>query len=232
MDTASPAAQGAGAGMSTPTPLVVVGGGEHARVIVDCARSRPDRWRVVGYADQAESAETTARFGIPWLGSDDAAIARAPADACFVLGVGGLGPSPRRRESVARLGAAAPSLRWATLVHARAVVADTALLAEGVVVFAGSVINTGAVVGAHAVVNTGAVVEHDVRVGAFAFLGPGAVIGGGVAVGEGAFLGLGCRVRDHVAVGAGALVGMGAVVVADVPDGAVAVGVPARVRLP
>jgi len=218
--------------VSAPAPLVVVGGGEHARVIVDCALSRPDRWAIVGYADHAESAETSERFGIPWLGDDTTAIARAPADAYFVLGVGGLGPSPRRREVVARLAAAAPSLRWATVVHARAVVADTASLGDGVVIFAGSVINTGAIVGAHAVVNTGALVEHDVSVGAFAFLGPGTVIGGGVAIGEGAFLGLGCRVRDHVTVGAGALIGMGAVVVGDVPDGALAVGVPARVRLP
>lgn len=50
----------------------------------------------------------------------------------------------------------------------------------------------------------------------------------GVTIGDGAWLGAGAKILDGVRVGAGAVIGAGAVVRQDVPDAAIAVGVPAR----
>ena len=50
----------------------------------------------------------------------------------------------------------------------------------------------------------------------------------GIRVGSGVWIGAGAKVLDGVTVGDRAIVGAGAVVRADVPDGATAVGVPAR----
>ena len=51
----------------------------------------------------------------------------------------------------------------------------------------------------------------------------------GVTIGDGAWTGAGAKILDGVAVGAHAVIGAGAVVRVDVPPGAVAVGVPARI---
>jgi acetyltransferase-like isoleucine patch superfamily enzyme len=51
----------------------------------------------------------------------------------------------------------------------------------------------------------------------------------GISVGDGAWLGAGVKVLDGVEIGARAVVGAGAVVRESVPEGATAVGVPARV---
>jgi acetyltransferase-like isoleucine patch superfamily enzyme len=51
----------------------------------------------------------------------------------------------------------------------------------------------------------------------------------GVAIGAGAWLGAGAKILDGVAIGDRAIVGAGAVVREAVPDGAIAVGIPARV---
>jgi acetyltransferase-like isoleucine patch superfamily enzyme len=51
----------------------------------------------------------------------------------------------------------------------------------------------------------------------------------GIAIGDGAWIGAGVKILDGVTIGARAVVGAGAVVRADVPSGATAVGVPARV---
>ena len=52
---------------------------------------------------------------------------------------------------------------------------------------------------------------------------------GGILIGDDAWLGYGAVVLDGVRIGAGAVVGAGSVVTRDVPDGAIASGVPARI---
>ena len=52
---------------------------------------------------------------------------------------------------------------------------------------------------------------------------------GDIVVGDDAWLGFGVIVLDGVRIGKGAVVGAGSVVSDDIPDGSIAVGVPARV---
>jgi len=215
----------------TASRLVVLGGGEHARVVIEAAQSRPSDWDVVGLVEPGRATRTRDLLGIAHLGDDRTFADRLsvlPADErpWLVIGVGGIDPSVRRR-----LAAKFDSLiRWATVVHASAWVSPTAELGKGTVVLAGSIVSSGARIGTHAILNTRAVVEHDVAVGDFAHVAPAAVLGGAAEIGAGTFIGLGALVRDHMTIGAGATVAMGAVVVGDVPDGASVMGVPARVR--
>ena len=51
----------------------------------------------------------------------------------------------------------------------------------------------------------------------------------GITLGENVWLGAGAKVMDGVTIGRDVVVGAGAVVTADLPDGSVAVGIPARV---
>jgi len=220
--------------VTPPRDLVVVGAGEHARVVAEAARAS-GAWRPTGYTDRLDGTfadrppEVDGR-ALPRLGTDEALAARLaglPAGdrPWLVLGFGG--PPAARAHAVAAFG---PQARWGTVVHPTAWVSPTAALGVGVVVLAGAVVNTGAVLDDHAIVNSGVVVEHDARVGAHAHVAPGATVGGGATIGAGAFVGLGAAVRDHVRVGDGATVGMGAAVVDDVADDALVVGVPARPR--
>lgn len=205
-----------------PRDLILVGGGEHARVVIDAARTRPEEWNVIGYADSRRVEETEARFGLAWLGDDKACLDHHP-NASYLLGVVGLGAAARGRIASLYAGKT-----FASVIHRDASVSPTAKIEPGAVVLARAVVNTGARVGAHAIVNSGAIVEHDVALGAWVHVGPGAAIGGGATIGEGTHVGLGARVRDHIRIGARVMIGMGAAVVRDVPDDATVVGVPAR----
>lgn len=210
--------------MNAPQDLILIGGGEHARVIADAARSRPDLWNVVGFVDPNPCPKTVS-LGIRQFRSEHDGLANA-SSSHFVLGIGKIDSLLLRRELVKQY--AEPGVRWATVVHASACVSPSAILGEGVVIFAGAIVNTAAVLERHCMVNSGAIVEHDVRVGEFTFVGPGATIGGGTDIGADSYLGLGCRVRDHISVGRAVMLGMGTVVVKAVPDGATMMGVPAR----
>jgi acetyltransferase EpsM len=210
----------------SPEGLIVVGGGEHARVVLEAARSCPERWTILGYVAPQVSPETEARFSIRWLGDDAAVLATRAKQARFIIGVGSTAVTRAREELAARYDEAGVS--WATVIHERAIVSTDARVEAGVLVAAGAVINGGASVGRHCIVNTGAIVEHDAAVEELTHVGPGAILGGGARIGAGSYLGLGSRIRDHIALGARVLVAMGAVVVADVGDDDVVLGVPAR----
>ena len=218
-----------GAGLIA-APLIVLGGGEHARVVIEAARSQGEQWAVQGYVAPDQGAEEIPE--VPWLGDDAALVGRLAEltpneEPWLILGFGAgetAGALAARLATTDRF----PGARWATIVHARAWVSPSATVEEGAVVLGGAVVNAGARVKRHVIVNSAAVIEHDVVVGAGGHVAPGAVIGGGAHIHEHAFIGLGARVRDHIEIGAGAFVGMGAVVVASIGPGAIVVGIPAR----
>ena len=206
--------------------LVVIGGGEHARVVVEAARSRPDLWEVSGFVDSKPKAQTENLLQIPQLGGDAEGRALAASDSLFILGLAAFESRDARLKLASLYDEA--GVRWATIVHASAWISPAARLAEGIFVSAGAIVNSGARIERHAVVNTGVILEHDVSVESFAQIASASAIGGGARLGRNVYVGLGARVRDHVSIGEGAVVGMGAVVVGAVPEGRTVVGNPAR----
>jgi len=197
---------------------VIAGAGGHARSVLAAARSAGEL-ELVACTDPQATGDLD---GVPIIGGDDA-LAGVDAEAA-VNGVGGIGDNTLRAAVFARLsGFALPPV-----VHARAIVAETASLGPGTVVLAGAIVGPGSRLGANVIVNTGAIVEHDCVVADHVHIASGAVLGGDVQVADGAHVGLGATVLQGRRIGARAIVGAGAVVTRDVPGGVTAVGVPAR----
>lgn len=202
--------------------LIVIGAGEHARVIMDSAREAG--WTLVGYIAPTGNPECTARFRVPHLGTDAdiQTIGAAHPQAKFVIGVGVNSIRKRIAESLHL-----PPAAWATIRHPSAVVSQQSELGPGTVCLARAVVQSGVVTGAHCVINSGCIVEHDCQLGDFCHLGPGCILGGRVIVGADTLVGMGARVRDHLQVGDHVTVGAGSVVIVNVPDGETVVGIPA-----
>lgn len=80
----------------------------------------------------------------------------------------------------------------------------------------------GVVFGPDIVVGHNCTVQQGVTLG-------GRAEGGSATVGRNVFLGAGCKVLGNVVLGDDVTVGANAVVLRDIPDGKVAVGVPARI---
>jgi acetyltransferase-like isoleucine patch superfamily enzyme len=88
--------------------------------------------------------------------------------------------------------------------------------------------NPGAAIGRHVVLNTNCSVDHDCQIGDFASVSPGAALGGNVKLGYCSFVGIGAAVNQGISISDHTVVGAGAVVIRDLCDRMVAVGVPAR----
>lgn len=209
--------------MSRERPVVLLGAGGHAAVLVDAltASGRRPEAALVRAGDAASGV-----LGVPLVDEREAADRYPPERFELAMAVVGFGPGVRRHRLAQRwrdLG-----YRFATVVHPAAVVAASATLDEGVQVLAASVLQPRCRVGRDAIVNTGAIVEHDCSLAAGCHLAPRATLGGAVAIGARSQIGLGALVIEGRTVGDDSLVAAGAVVIRDVPDGVVVAGVPAR----
>ena len=118
---------------------------------------------------------------------------------------------------------------FGTAIHPSAIVSPSAKIGEGTVVMAGAIINSDAVIGKHCIINTGASVDHECVVGDYCHIAPHATLCGQVHVDEGSMVGVGACVIPCKNIGSWCTIGAGAAVVKDIPDGATAVGVPAKV---
>lgn len=205
---------------------VVLGGGGHARVVLD-ALILGGAGRPVGVLDPDPALRGRTILGVPVLGGDEllGRLARGKATH-FALGLGGVGDN-RPRKRLFEVGLAS-GLKPLTVRHPSAVRSPWAQVGPGCVLLAGSVVNAGAALGCDVIVNSGAVVEHDCAVGDHAHIATGALLASTVRVGALAHIGAGAALRQCLAVGEGAVVGAGAAVVRDVAAWTVVAGVPAR----
>lgn len=119
---------------------------------------------------------------------------------------------------------------FATLIHKTAIISPTANISEGTVVMAGTTINADTTIGKHVIINTAAVIEHDCTIADFAHISPNATVTGNVTIGEGSHIGAGAIIIPNITIGKWATIGAGTVIINDVPDYAVVVGNPGKIK--
>ena len=197
-------------------PLIVVGGGGHARVVLEALRSAGSEVR--GVVDRDPAVATLLPKGVPFLGDDAVLAAFPPTQYSLVNGIGGIGDG-KRREIFERL--REQGYAFAPVCHASAIMAHGVEAGEGAQVMAGAVLQPGVCLGAHAIINTRASIDHDCVVGNHCHVAPGAVLCGGVSVGEKTHIGAGAIIIQGVRIGCGSIIGAGAIIRRDVGDNVV-----------
>ena len=157
------------------TKILVVGGGGHAKVVLDALRC--NSYEIVGILEADVHLVGTDVCGIPVIGTDaDAWRFFQEGVTHAVVAIGHLGNYSVRKKCIERL--LEIGFELDTIIHKSAVVSPYAQLQQGTVVLAGAIINAGARVGAHCIINTGAIVEHDVVLGENVHVAPKAAISG------------------------------------------------------
>jgi len=206
---------------------IVLGGGGHAQVLIDCIQARGGI-EILGILESDSSRWGESVQGIPVLGGDLLLPKMKRRGAkYFVVGVGNVGDASIRKR-LYQMGVES-GLEPLTVVHPTACRSAWARIGRGVQLLPVCVVNAGAEVGDNAIVNSGAIVEHDCVIGSHAHVATGARLASAVRVGDDSLIGVGASVRQGIKIGRRAVVGAGAVVVNDVPDDLVVVGVPAKV---
>ena len=209
---------------SMTLPVLILGAGGHARVLIDALLASSAL--IAGIVDPDPMLAGATVLGVPVLGGDEIVCNYSPDEILLVNGLGSIRLPQRRQEVFERFSATGYS--FAPVVHPSAVIAADVELAEGVQIMAGAVVQTGCHIGANAIVNTRASVDHDCVIGDHSHIAPGVTLSGGVTVGRSSHIGTGTTIIQGIGIGDSSLVGAGSLVLKDVPSGVTVVGAPAR----
>lgn len=205
----------------TDEPLVIIGAGGHAKVILDVARRIYPDLKMLFFDDHSNNGKSKA--GLRISGTLEDAFSRCFGESRFIIA---LGDNPTRKFYFQRLVAVQRFVD--TLVSIDAHVSPSAVVGGGAVVMPAAVLNADASIGSNVIVNSGAVVEHDCSVADHSHLAPGSILTGGVRVGSLTTIGAGAIVCPGVSIGDGVLLGAGSVATKDILQSGFYCGVPAR----
>lgn len=205
-------------------PILIVGGGGHAKVLIEAIRLRT--MTILGIIDADPSKIGTEVSGIRVIGDDKEISGYKPETLLLVNGIGSV-RLPKTRADVFKK-FKAKGFTFATIIHPSAVVASDVVLGEGVQIMACAVIQPGSRIGMNTIVNTMASVDHDCIIGDHVHLSPSVTLSGTVRVGDGVHIGTGTTVIQGIAIGRNSLIGAGSVVLTDLPDDVEVAGVPAK----
>jgi len=189
-------------------PILIIGGGGHASVLVDILRAQGREILAVVCPDDISMRSVF--NGIPHLKNDADVLTFAPDEVLLVNGIGMLPTSNLKRKLNQYY--LSYDYQFETVIAESAHVSPFADVEAGAQVFAGAIVQVGAQIGAHSVINSGAIIEHDCKIGHYNHIAPRATLCGQVTTGENVYVGAGATVIQNIMLAQNSIVGAGAIV--------------------
>jgi len=215
--------------MTEQRRLVIVGAGGFGPEVAWAARMfnrvHPT-YELVGFCDD-DPAKKGLRFdGLEVLGAPEEVGAALEPRPWFLCAVGS---NASRAAMVKRLLA----LGWTpvTVIDPTVYVAEGVVVGDGSYVGAGTILSPHAQIAEHVIINHHCSIGHDSLIASFAQVSPGGRVSGHCVLDEGALLGSNAVVAPGKRIGRFATLGACSFALTDIPDGATAVGIPARVTV-
>ena len=199
--------------------VYIIGAGGHGQVVAD-ALIKGDVLPA-GFLDDDKELWDKKVLGIPVVGN---VLSAKKLEGKFVIAIG----DNATRKKISEI-LNFPDDRYFTVVHPSVALGKNVEIGVGSMIIGGVVINTQTKIGKHTIINTSSSIDHHNAIGDFVHIAPGTHTGGNVKVEEGAFLGIGTSVIPEKTIGKWSVIGAGAVIISDIPEFSVVVGVPGRV---
>ena len=195
-------------------PLLILGAGGHASVIVDILREQ--KREIIGVVSPQIDLNRAVFKGIQHYTCDEDILDFATDTVRLVNGIGAM-PGASLRTSIYR-NFISLGYEFETVVSSSAVVSSHAVLAAGSQIFPNATVQTGANIGENTIINSGAIIEHDCLVGKNNHVAPGATLSGDVQSGENVHFGTGSSIIQSIIIGNGVVIGAGATITKNVAD--------------
>ncbi len=200
--------------------IIIIGGGGHCKSVIDVAEQCG--YEIIGIIDRIENVGKIV-LGYPIIGIDDD-IPSFVNKGEFIIAIGQI-ENNKSRKRIAQI-ISNSNGKLATLVAKDAYVSKYAQIGEGSVVMHNAFVNAGAQIGQNCIINTNSIIEHDVKVGNFCHISTGTIVNGEGQIGDDCFLGSNSVINQNVRICQGVVVASLSVVVKDIVEEGVYIGVP------
>jgi len=205
--------------------VLIVGTGGMAKVYYDILKDSNGVY-IIGFADDNESKKDKKYYGkkiyVP------ISIIKEKFtnlnEKYFVVTIGN---TRNRRNIFSRV--KSYGFKPINVIHKNSYISTLAKIGVGNLIEAGVGINPGVEIGDNCIISLNASIGHDVKIGDNVHIAPNVSLGGNAVLNDCVDMGLNSCVLPNVRIGKNTVIGAGAVVVEDIPENVVAVGVPARV---
>lgn len=120
--------------------------------------------------------------------------------------------------------------KFTKAIHPSAIISIHSKIEKGSIIAPLTVINPLAMIGKHVIINYCSTVGHGSVIGDYSTISPGVRISGNVKLKEQVFIGNNASVNEGLSIGKGTIIGAGSVVTDDIPDLALVVGIPGKIK--
>lgn len=206
-------------------PLIILGGGGHAKVLIDVLSYY--QCDIIGITEADNKLFFTNYYGIRIIGNDSEVLNYNPSDVLLVNGIGSVATVKKRKSLFCFF--KDKGYCFAKVIHPSSVISSEVVLNEGIQIMAGSVIQPGCKLGTNVLINTKASLDHDCIIGNNVHIAPGVTLSGNVVIGNDVHIGAGTTIIQGVHIGEESLIGAGSVVLRNIPPRVKAYGIPAKV---
>lgn len=210
------------------TEIVVFGAGGFGREVAAMLKfsNLAEDYELVGFIDDGLKKGHTVN-GLQVLGNTDF-LFETHQPFAIAMGIG----EPQTRRQIVELLQENKNLTWPNLIHPNARLHDpqNIKMGRGNIICDGNIITTNVDLGDFNIINLSCTIGHDAQLADYCSLMPSVNLSGGAGLEDEVYVGTGAKLIKATTLGKGCIIGAGAVVNKDIPPGATAVGVPAKIN--
>lgn len=198
--------------------LCIIGASGHGKVVANIAQKMGE-YNEIFFLDDAVKGNC---MGFSVLGKTDLAFSLLETIDIFIA-IGNAEIRAKFLEALIGAGAQIP-----ILIHPNTSIGTNVSIGVGTVLMAGTIINPESKIGRGCVVNTASSVDHECVIDDYVHVAVGAHLCGNVKVGKYTWIGAGTTVRNNISICGQCTIGAGSVVLKDIEEPGIYVGVPAK----
>lgn len=207
--------------------IVIVGAGGFGREVIEIFKDqnkKEKKWNILGFIDDDKDLRGKIINNYPVLGGLEWIEKNNNENLGCVCAVGK--PKMRKKvvENFKRMG-----VNFYNAIHPSVIMSEFIELGNDVIICAGTILTVNIKIGNHVIINLNCTIGHDAIIDDYCTLNPTVKVNGYNHLSEGVYVGTGATFIHEVSVGSWSTIGAGSVVIQDIPEDVIAVGIPAKV---
>jgi len=205
--------------------VVIVGAAGFGREVLEIFKEQNKKnkiWDILGFIDDNKNLHNNMINGLKVLGDINWFKNNRGVECVVAIGE----PEVKKKvvEKLKKIG-----VSFCNIIHPSVIMSEFVELGEGVIICAGNILTVNIKIKNHVIINPNCTIGHITSIDDYCTINPSVNINGGNHIHQGVYIGTNAATIQNIKIGSWSIIGGGAIVIDDIPDNVVAVGVPARI---